>query len=216
MKEKEIAAAVIELCQKLHQQRLISGGDGNVSYRISDDQVLITPSGVPKCEVKPEDMALVDLEGKVLRGRPSSEKWMHLEIYLRCEKAKCVVHAHPPTVVAWSIARPELKELPGECMSEVIPTTGRIPFVPYACPGTTAMAENLRPFLPKCRALILSRHGALTWGEDLQEVLNGMERLEHSALILKTAEDLGGITKLPAEEIAKLKQLREKIGERLL
>lgn len=64
--------------------------------------------------------------------------------------------------------------------------------------------------------MILSRHRALCWGESLREALNGMERIEHSALILKTAVELGGITELPEEEIHVLREMRARIGDRTL
>lgn len=141
---------------------------------------------------------------------------MHLEVYKRCPEARAVVHAHPPTAIAWSVARPELRELPANCLSEVILAAGSIPFVPYARPGTKGMGDVLQPFLPERRVMILSRHGALSWGEDLEEAYNGMERLEHSAQILKNAADLGVLTELPAEEVAVLKEMRKKMGPKSL
>src|SRR5581483_2454180 len=122
---------------------------------------------------------------------------MHLEVYRSCPKAKAVVHAHPPTAIAWTIAHPEMKMLPSDCMSELILAVGDLPVVPYARPGTLNMGEVLRPYLPGSRVMILARHGALSWGEDLDEAYNGMERLEHTALILKSAWELGGLTALP-------------------
>lgn len=161
-------------------------------------------------------MTAVDLAGEVLSGKPSNEMLMHLEIYRQCPKAKAVVHAHPPHAVAWSVARPDLAELPATALAEVILTTGGIPIVPYARPGTSAMGEVLRPYLPDHRLMVLSRHGGLSWGEDLDEAVNGMERLEHSAQMLAIAQGLGGLTSLPEDEVRQLKELRKQIGERLL
>ena len=74
----------------------------------------------------------------------------------------------------------------------------------------------LLPFLPSHRLLLLSRHGALAWGESMEEAVNGIERVEHSALILKAAEELGGSTPLPPLELEALRALRTRIGPRLL
>jgi L-fuculose-phosphate aldolase len=74
----------------------------------------------------------------------------------------------------------------------------------------------LHPFLPASRVMILARHGALSWGEDLDEAYNGMERLEHTCLILKTAHELGGITSLPDSEVKVLREMRAKMGNRSL
>jgi len=184
--------------------------------RAEDDVILMTPSGLHKGYLKAEDFALVTLDNRVLHGKPSSERLMHLEVFRLCPEARAVVHAHPPHAIAWSVAHPEMKELPAECLSEVILAVGSIPFVPYARPGTSEMAEVLKPFLPDHRVMVLSRHGGLSWGEDLDEAYNGMERLEHSALILKYAQDLGGLTSLKPEEIAYLKETRKKLGKKTL
>ena len=78
------------------------------------------------------------------------------------------------------------------------------------------MADVLRPYLPQHRAVILRNHGAVAWGEDLEEAYRGMERIEHSALVLKSAKELGGLHPLPHAEINFLYELRKKIGETLL
>lgn len=212
----QIAEAIVETCRALNARNFLAAADGNVSVRISDREILITPAGLNKSRVAPSDMAVITIDNEILSGNPSSERLMHLEVYRRCAQARAVVHAHPPTAIAWTIARPDLTELPAECMSELILAVGRLPVVPYARPGTLEMGTNLHPFLPACRALILARHGALSWGENLQEAYNGMERIEHSALILKTAQELGGLTALPAAEVEELKRLRAKLGERIL
>ena len=74
----------------------------------------------------------------------------------------------------------------------------------------------LLPFLPAHRLLLLSRHGALAWGESMEEAVNGIERVEHSAIILKAAEELGGTTPLPPIELEELRALQARIGPRLL
>ena len=207
---------IVEICQRLHARNMLAGADGNISYRMTDQEILITPSGISKAFMDAEQMAVININGDTLEGKPSSEKLMHLEIFRRCPQAKAVVHAHPPTAIAWTVARPDLEKLPSNCLSEVILATGDIPFVPYARPGTSSMGEVLVPYLPQHQALILRNHGAVCWGADLEEAYRGMERIEHSAQILATAEKLGGLKPLPQEEIDYLYELRKKIGNILL
>lgn len=216
MSRTEIAANIVEICRALNARNFLAAADGNVSVRLNEREILITPAGLNKSRVSPADMALISIDNEILEGNPSSERLMHLEVFRHCPQARAVVHAHPPTAIAWTIARPELKELPADCMSELILAVGRVPVVPYARPGTLEMGTNLHPFLPSCRALILARHGALSWGESLEEAYNGMERIEHSALILKTAHELGGLSELPPAEVQALRDLRKKLGERIL
>lgn len=217
MKERsDIEAEILLVCQRLHAKNFLAAADGNVSYRRRDDEILITPTGVTKAFMANKEVAVLNLDGEILAGHPSSERLMHLEIFRRCPKARAIVHAHPPVSIAWTIARPELKELPSQALPEVILAAGQIPIVPYARPGTKMMGDNLIPFLPQCRALILARHGVVCWGEDLDEAYRGIERVEHSALILSQAVLLGGLTRLPLEEVQALYELRQQLGERLL
>jgi L-fuculose-phosphate aldolase len=207
---------IVDFCRSLHRKNMLSAADGNLSVRLSDKEILITPSGVSKAFISADDICVIDIDNKVIKGNPSGERLMHLEVYKKCPEARAVVHAHPPTAIAWTVAHPEYAELPSECLSEVILAAGRIPFVPYARPGTIEMGTELHRFLPECRALILSRHGALAWGESLMEAYCGMERIEHSAEILWRAKTLGELTKLPPAEVEVLREMRKKMGNKLL
>lgn len=206
----------IEACRSLHARGLLAAGDGNVSVRLDQGTLAITPRGLPKARLQPHDFALLSLDGTVLSGDPSSERAMHLAIYRAVPEAKAVVHAHPPTAIAWTLARPELTELPSDSLPEVILAAGRIPVVPMAIPGTEAMGTALLPFLPAHRLLILARHGGLCWGESIREAAGGLERLEQVAEILWKAETLGGAKPLGPEALKLLQDLREKIGPSIL
>lgn len=216
MNEQTAEKAILEICRRLHGRNLLAAADGNVSVRLDDGTVLFTPTGVNKGFLVPGQLARVTLDNQVLAGNPSGERLMHLEVYRRVPAARAVVHAHPPTAIAWSVARPDLAELPSECLSEILLAVGSIPIAPYARPGTQGMGDTLAPFLPHRRVMILARHGALSWGESLDEAYNGMERLEHSAQILKSAVELGGLTPLPAAEVQALREMRAKMGDKSL
>jgi L-fuculose-phosphate aldolase len=213
---QQLSEQIVAVCRDLSQRGYLAAADGNISLKLSDNEILFTPSGRNKARIDASEMALVRLDGTILEGNPSGERLMHLEVYRRAPLARAVVHAHPPTAIAWSIARPDWTELPADAMSELILAVGSIPFVPYARPGTQNMGDVLAPFLPQNRVMILSRHGALSWGESLEEAHNGMDRLEHTAHILKLATELGGITSLPANEVTILREMRKSLGPRTL
>lgn len=205
-----------DACAHLHARGLLAAADGNISVRLADDSVVITPAGANKANLRPGSLARVTLDGGILEGRPSTERAMHLAVYRASPQARVVVHAHPPTAIAWTVARPQLTELPTDALPELLLAAGRVPIVPYARPGTEEMGAVLLPFLPSHRLLLLSRHGALAWGESMEEAVNGIERVEHSALILKAAVELGGLSPLPPLELEALRALRARIGPRLL
>jgi len=213
--ERDLLEAICDVCRRLHARDLLAAGDGNVSVRLADGRIAITPGGVSKAHMKPKDMAFLSPEGEILSGQPSSERLMHLAIYAACPEAQCVVHAHPPTAVAWTLARPGLTELPGMVLPELILAAGRIPVAPYARPGTAAMGEVLLPLLPAHRLMVLARHGALCWGESLEEAAGGIERLEHVAKILLAAEQLGGAKPMPEAEVEALQTIRASLGPRI-
>ncbi len=214
-KYKKECKQIIKVCQRLYKRNMLAAADGNVSLRVADG-VLITPSGLPKAFIEPEDMALVSLNNEVLAGHPSSERLMHLAVYNHNSQAQAVVHAHPPTAIAWSVAFPDYKELPNECLSEIILAAGRIPIVDYARPGTATMGEVLKDYIDDHKIMILSRHGGLAWGDSLSEAFMGMERLEHSAEILYKAKTLGELTFLDDDEMEALYKIRKQIGNRTL
>lgn len=207
---------LLAACRRLHAGGLLAASDGNLSVRLPDGRIAMTPSGVPKAQVRLGELALLQLDGTLLAGRPSSERAMHLAIYRAVPGAQAVVHAHPPTAIAWTLARPDLTELPAEGLPEVILAAGHIPIVPMALPGTEAMGTHLLPYLPEHRLLLLARHGGLCWGEHLNEAVGGLERLEQVATILWKAETLGGAKPLPESELQALRALRAKIGPRII
>ncbi|MGV3523502.1 MAG: class II aldolase/adducin family protein [Candidatus Sericytochromatia bacterium] len=216
MEKTRIKKALVTTGRHLHKQGLLAAGDGNLSYRTSDQSIFITPRSQNKARLSAEEIAEIDLENTIHLGQPSSERLMHLAIYRHIPSAKAIVHAHPPTAIAWSLARPDWSELPTESLPEIILAAGRIPIVPYTRPGTQAMGDILLPFLPSCRILILARHGAVCWGESLEEAADGIERVEQVCLILKLAYELGGATPLPMSEVKALLALRAQLGPRIL
>lgn len=216
MSEIEIRQSILDAGRRLYDRNMLAAADGNISVRLSDQRILITPSGLAKGFLALDQLAVIDIDDKIIAGQPSSERLMHLEIYRSSPLAKAVVHAHPPHAIAWSVVTPAVQELPSEVLSEVILATGRIPIVPYARPTTAAMGTQLRKFLPKHRAMILQRHGAVTWGESLAEAVHGMERVEHSAQILWLAKTLGKLKPMPASEVRELRRMRQKMGDKLL
>ena len=190
------------ICKKLYENKLIAGCDGNVSEK-KGDKIIITPSNVNKSEINSKDLCLIDEKGQNLKGQASSEKYMHLAIYKYQKKAQAIVHAHPPSAIALSLSQTQWKFLP-QALPEMVIALGPVPFVPYICPGTKQLGEGLKTFVQNSKALILSHHGAVVWGENLQEAFLIMEHLEHSCKILCLSSAMGRIKALTQKEINEL------------
>src|SRR5579862_3897097 len=156
-----------EICavgKKLWHRSYVDGNGGNISYRLTEDAVLCTPTLVSKSDLKPEDMSLVDLDGKQLAGERArtSEILLHLEIYKAVPEAKGVVHCHPPHATAYAITG----RVPPTCIvPEFEVFVGRVAVSPYETPGTKKFAETVIPFAKTHNTILLSNHGIVCWAD---------------------------------------------------
>ena len=143
-----------------------ASNDGNISVRVGDDRLLMTPKSVCKGFMTPDMMCVTDLDGKKIQGDrdPSSEMLMHLEVYRQRPDVKAVVHAHPPTATGFAVAGIPLDRA---VLAEVLTTLGSIPLAEYATPSTAELPEAVRKYIKAHDGMLLANHGALTVGGDL-------------------------------------------------
>jgi len=209
-RQSEAAArdAIVGACRRLYARGLIAGGEGNVSARLAEDRILVTPAGASKGEVAAEDLLVVDDNGRVVSGdaRPSTEVAMHLRAYGRRPDISAVVHAHPPVATAFAVSG---EPFPEAVLPEVVVALGPVALVPYAMPGTEALPRAMEPFLTGHDVFLLSNHGATTLGPSVEVAYARMESLEHSARILLAARLLGRVRTLTAEQVRDLVAARE-------
>ena len=201
--EAELRGDIVRFCKLLHEKGFLAANDGNVSARLEDGRILVTPTGVAKAFLDPDELAIVDEGGEWLEGRlpPTGELPMHLEILKRRPDIGVVVHAHPPTCIALSLTRnPRLNGV----LPEVILSLGTIEIVPYARPQTEALARALAGRIDHSDAMILERHGTVTVGRSVAEAYFRTERLEHAAQVLWLAHALGRPSPLPDPEVRAL------------
>lgn len=219
MAYQNIISELIEFGKSLYQKNYLASCDGNFSYKIDDDTIIITASGKMKGRLTEDDFVIINSKGQSQSHpdvTPSSETLMHLAVYKNQKLAKSVFHAHPPSSVAFSIAYPNHHFFPVDYISELILALGQVPIVSYQRPGTQKMGEALMPYLGESKVMILERHGVISWGESIEESYRGIERLEHAAEIYMKAAAVGNVIPLPEEEILYLQKMRKKIGFKTL
>lgn len=204
---------IVEVGKRMYERGFVAANDGNISARVDDKHVLITPSGVSKGFMKPDDLALIDLNGKVISGtkKPSSEVFMHLQVYKDRADVNSVCHAHPPYATAFAVAGIPLDQC---ILPEVIITLGSIPLIEYGTPGSEEFYKPVVKLLQDYDAFLLANHGALTVGADILAAYHKMETLEHYAHIAFIARQLGSARSLNKEQVQKLIELRPKFGVR--
>lgn len=197
---------VVDILKLLHGRGFLSANDGNVSVRLGKDRLLVTPTGVYKGFIAPDDLLVTDLDGRVLdgKGQPTGELPMHLVAMRLRPDIAAVVHAHPPTCIALSLAQGGTM---GDYLPEVLLAVGEVPIVPYARPVSAAMGEALHGYIEHHDALILERHGTLTVGQTALDAYALTERLEHAATVLWKARTFGLLKRLPASEVRALKEI---------
>ncbi|MBX6332558.1 MAG: class II aldolase/adducin family protein [Gemmatimonadaceae bacterium] len=198
---------IVVVCRRLYEHGLIAGQDGNVSVRLGENRVLVTPAGMSKVDVEPEDLVEVGLDGKRLTGyqRPSSEVDLHIRVYSRRPDVMAVVHAHPPVATGFAVAGEGLE---ATVLPELICQVGRVPVVPYARPGTPALGDACEPFIGEHDAFLMANHGAVTMGPTLRVAHQRMESLEHAARIMLAARLVGRVNELTPAQIAELRSAR--------
>jgi len=211
--EGAMREALCEIGRRVWMREYVASNDGNFSVRLSSDRVLATPTMVSKGFMRPEELAIVTLDGNQVSGpRPvTSELKMHLAIYRARPDVRAVVHVHPPHATAFAITR---RPLPKCVLPEVEVLLGEIPMTPYETPGTHAFAEALLPYVRDHNAFLLTNHGAVTVGQDPYEAYYRMETLDQYCRILILAAHIGNWQQLDHEQVVSLLKIREKLGYR--
>lgn len=210
--ESEIRSRIVEYGRRLYEHGYVVTNDGNISARISDDEIIATPTGVSKGFMNEDMLVKMRLDGTVVeRGTraPSSEMKMHLRVYQENPTVLGVVHAHPVYATSFAIAGIPLDE---SILSEAMLQIGAIGVAHYAEPGTYDVPDSIAPFCKDYAAVLMSNHGALAWGTSLDEAYTRMEVLENYAHISYVVRQLGGGRQLSGDQVAGLARIRERMG----
>ena len=209
----EAKKLICEYGRKLYARGLVDGNGGNISIKVSPDEIWVTPTMQSKGDLIPEMLIKMDLEGNILNRtefRPSSETKMHIGLYKQNDRIKTVVHAHPPYATAFAIAgiAPPATYLPEATLF----FGDTIPLADFAMPGTEDMAKSLEKYANTAKAALLKNHGAITWNTDIKEAYFMMETLENYCRVYMYATKfLGQISAVAEEDTAKILIDHEKI-----
>jgi L-fuculose-phosphate aldolase len=206
----QLRERIVRYGKVLYDRGFIAATDGNISARLDDHRLLITPTCMCKGMMSEDDLVIVDINGRKLEGRRnvSSEVAMHLLIYRMRPDIGGIVHAHPPTATGFAAAGIALDQ---PLVSEIVLTLGSVPLAPYGCPGTPELSDSLRPFVPANDAILMANHGVVAYADDLERAYMHMETVEHLAKITLVTRSLGQQNVLNAEEVEKLTAIRRQL-----
>lgn len=188
---QKACAAIVEMGRRLIDERLVAGSWGNISCRIDENTLAITPSGRGYENQQPEDIVLLDNQGNVVEEKriPSSESKLHVAIYAACPKAKAIIHTHSIYASALAAMR---EDVPAIIEDIVQICGGKVYCAEYALPGTQELADNAVKALHGRKAALLANHGAVCWGKSLEDALIVCEILEKAAQIVLICRGAGG------------------------
>lgn len=196
---EQVKREICDFGRRMYGRGYTAANDGNISVRL-DERIIITPAGVSKGYMTPEMMVIIDLDGNHIEGerRASSETKMHLQVYKEDDGVKAVVHAHPPFATSFAVAGQALDQ---KIMPETVIRLGTVPVASYGTPSTDEIPESIKGLIKNNAALLLEHHGALTWGETLQDAYFKMETLEFYAQVLTITHAISGQKELSDENI---------------
>lgn len=192
---------IIKIGLLLLEKGLVAGTWGNISARIDDKRIAITPSGRNYQTLKNDDIVIVDPLGEIVAGRlrPSSELALHLAVYAARPDIKGIVHTHSVFASACAVAR---RPIPPIIEDLVQLAGGEIPVAHYALPGTMELAHHVTTALADKFAVLLANHGVIACGKTLGEAFTAAELVEKAAQIFSWAQLLGGAAVLSGEDVA--------------
>ena len=191
---------LVEVLTRIYNQGLTTTSGGNLSILDDNGDLWITPSGIDKGALSPEDIVCVRADGTIVgRHKPSVEYPFHWMIYRARPDLRALVHAHPPALVSFSIVR----KTPNTCITpQSRDICGLVGYAPYALPGSEALGEQIAAtFSQGFNSVLLENHGVVTGGQNLTQAFQRFETLEFCAQINLLAAKLGNLQTLTDDQI---------------
>lgn len=199
--EVALRAAIVAAGRRLRAAGLVAATEGNLSVRIGEESLLITPAGRRKDELEVQHLVVAPLvrapdeAGERADGGhvPSSDVAIHRAVYAARPDVAAVVHAHLPASMALTVAG----EIPDpSALPETALFLGRLPLVPFGEPGSEELARRVASVLaeetaPRAVAVLLERHGAVAVGsgEAIPAITSAVDRLELVEVLCRTWRD---------------------------
>lgn len=209
--EWEAREQICEIGRWLWNRQYVEANGGNITYRLSDDRILATPTLISKGLMKPDDLVILDLEGNQLAGKrnKTSEILVHLQILRNRPDIRCVVHCHPPHATTFAISG---KSLPTCVHPEQEVFLGEVPIAQYGTPGTQGVADTLTPYLQDFNVFLLASHGAVAAGTGILDAYWKTEIVEAYCRLIILSQSIGGPTTLSGGQMDELLKIKQNLG----
>ncbi|MGH9111287.1 MAG: class II aldolase/adducin family protein [Acidimicrobiales bacterium] len=192
--------AVLDTAKRLLRAGLVEGTSGNVSARLPDGTVCLTPSSLPYETMAIDDLVICDLDGNVVDGErsPTSEKALHLACYRRHPEVGAVIHSHAVHATMFAVLREPIPALIEEVVTYV---GGDVPVAEYRMTGSDELGDEVASHLGDRSAVLLASHGMVTVGRDPDEAFHTAAVVERTARIVWGARVLAEAMGTKAHEL---------------
>ncbi len=193
--------------KRLYQKGLSPATSGNISVRTKDG-ILISASGVCLNDMDEDDIVLIDFDGNVLDGKkkPSSEKFLHAQIYDLRDDINAIIHSHCPYITAFACSDKMMSE---PIIAEFVFYFDKIPKAKYSLPSSMQLAIETANYFKNSDTVLMQNHGIVAGGNTLQEVFYNLESLRAYAETYFGTQVLGGAKKLNKKQINEIKSLKK-------
>lgn len=202
----ELIEEIIEVGSLCGEKNYTPGYSGNISVRYKDG-MLITVSGSANGYLEEDDIVYTDFEGnsKEFGKKPSSEKFLHIEIYKKRSDINAIIHVHSPYLSSFAAAG---RDLLSPVLAENVFYFGGIPLAEYAKPSSMELVNNTVKYFDKYSAVLMANHGFIIGSEDMSDAYLKLELAETYAQTVLNAQILGGANSLSKEQESEILALR--------
>jgi L-fuculose-phosphate aldolase len=196
----EVRVAVLAAAKTMYARGLVEGTAGNVSGRVDDGTVVVTPSSLSYEEMALDDLVVVDLDANVVSGSRSatSEKGVHLATLAAYPEVGGVVHCHATHASMYAVAH---RPIPAAIDEFVVYIGGDVPVGTYQPSGSDSLSAEVASHLADRSAVLMANHGLVTVGKSVEDALHSAFTVEHNARIMWGAQQLGGVVPLPHRDV---------------
>lgn len=203
---KKMKKEVAYFMRRLYKKNLTTTSGGNLSLRLDNNTVLITPSELDKARIKGKQIGSVTMEGNNLDNelKLSIETTMHLNIYKKRPDIKAIIHAHPPISTSFTAMN---KKINCALISESYFILGSPQIAPYALMGTDALADIVAEKARYTDIILMLNHGIICLGDSLLRAFNKIEVLEATARMTLITELMKDVRQLTPEQLEELDNL---------
>jgi L-fuculose-phosphate aldolase len=195
-----------KVCKLLSERMYVTSQGGNLSIKLEENLILISPTCMCKSEITEKDVVFIDLDGNIVEGtrKPTGEMPMYLNFYRDRPDIKTVIHCHPPYTNTFTILKGK-NWLMRPIFPETVAEVGPVPLVPYGEPLTQELADNFVPFIKNYNAFLMENHGlTILSTADICRIMELVDILEISAISILQGLAVGDIKELTKQDVQNL------------